>query len=105
MVRRRWQALRALYVLLACAMMALPVGHSTSARVWTDAPALIVGALHAPPAVAADLQISHAVRVKNERPDAPAASAPLAPAVEPANTTRNLVLVPDRYLRNRALLC
>lgn len=105
MVRRRWQALRALYVLLACAVLALPVGHSTSARVWTDASALVVGALRAPPVAAAVLQVPRALRERNERPDAPAASAPLAPEIEPANTTRDLVLVRDRYLRNRALLC
>jgi hypothetical protein len=107
MVRRRWQALRALYVLLACALLALPAGHSTSAasRIWTDAAAMVVVAPVAPPAVAVGRRASPATQERRERPDAPAAVAPREPEVRPANTTETLVLVPDRYLRNRALLC
>jgi hypothetical protein len=105
MGRRRWQASRALHVLLACVLLALPAGHSTSARIWTDAAALVVGAPGAPAADAAGIQVSPATPEKNERPGAPATSAPLAPATRPANTTHDLVLVRYRYLRNRALLC
>lgn len=104
MVRRRWQALRALYVLLACALLALPAGHSTSARVWMDTAALVVAAPSAPPAEAAR-QASPATQERSERPEALGAVTPLEPAARPVNTTETLVLVPDRYLRHCALLC
>jgi hypothetical protein len=96
---------RALRVLLACALLALSAGRSGPARVWTDTAVLIAAASSAPPPDVPCSEAHRAAPKASERPDAPAAFAPLAPATEPENTTRNLVLVSDRYLRNRALLC
>jgi hypothetical protein len=97
--------MRALRVLLACLLLALSA-RPTAAPAWNDAIVLVATAQPAGAPEAARVAQSAGARSLRGDRLAPVAG-PVEPGVwrEPAGTTRGLVLVRQRYLRNLALLC
>ena len=102
MARGRWQSWRFLRMLLACAFLALSPRPATPAPIWTEVPVLIASVAVAPPAPSARCAPRVARRALTGPAHAPRA---IDGAVTPASAVEALVLVPDRYLRNCALLC
>jgi len=104
MVPRRWQALRFLRVLLTCAILAFAARPSTPAPVWAEVPVLIMARAAVAPPGATRPRAAHAAHAAITRA-APPTRAPRPPADTPAPEASTRVLVPQRYLRNCALLC
>src|SRR5437762_12674232 len=103
--RDQSRAIRVLRVLLACAVVWLSSGLPKASPVWTDAIVLVADTSAEKPVDGAAEPANRASSAKrNALPSlSDLCRHPSAP--KPTNTTENLVLIPDRYLYNLALLC
>ena len=103
--RSRSRAIRVLRVLLACAVVWLSSGSSRATSVWTDTIVLVAGPSAECPADSTIIRAPRSPLTKSNAFQPRALARRITPPSKPANTTENLVLIPDRYLNNLALLC
>jgi len=103
--RDRSRAIRLLRVLLACAVVWLSSGLPKAGPVWTDAIVLVADSSAEKPVDGAAARAACAPAACCKALQSRSAVRRDPPAPKPTNTTENLVLIPDRYLHNLALLC
>jgi len=103
--RDRFRAIRVLRVLLACAVVWLSSGLPKAGPVWTDGIVLVANSSAEEPADSANARTVGATSASCKAPPSWSADRRDPSATKPTDTTENLVLIPDRYLNNLALLC
>jgi len=103
--RDRSRAIRVLRVLLTCAVVWLSSGLPKAGPVWTDAIVLVADSSAEKPVDGADARAGRASSAARNALPSWSAVHRDSSATKPTNTTENLVLIPDRYLYNLALLC